>query len=613
MSERSRKRKVLNVFFQDAPKERHTNEPPPSAPLPPTTPGIADDIHPLLVNMQTHERQKTSRFPTFTSFLACDPPLVESQSHDLVYGMVDYCNEARRSMESLIRDLESIPVTVDAPAAQLNMGERYLLRLRRSQWSEHLRTHFYSLIHPPPSAGGATARYSPALQLWLLVCHANVILEQSDAVADLYTYNAAEVPYLSRNELIVDNAPVMEYPLLTAITALMCMVSKLDTIDHLDDAYLAYANVLEHRLSDLICHRGTREEYNAPQWCVAAGEGETQMERVSDEFLLYSMCWITTIYLCADNWLQVHTVAVRDEETKTTRSYCVRVPAHEVAYADWAPSGRSQRRLTAFLCQYTFGMKAAIYAKTLRTFLLQFELRPYEVDLYRVLMKTNRTYTRTVLQFEFRGMSAVARAFVQKVFFNRPPYEYISDKLQWQSGDLANTRSASVGRQGLYRELAVIFAFSQYFDGKFGFSFRERFMLFDRDPRFVVRLTEACSDTRPIIIKQFNRWTVFVPHKRNPMLDVEAMLYQRALTRVYRKKLAPLMTQPPPPSPLQALGAPVSAEMIRFVRAYDCTDTIQALCVWAAWFLLLCQGRVDMDISIRDTLEDLFGWKTTDR
>jgi hypothetical protein len=565
----------------------------------PATGAESSDTHCVPGMVHTHARQPTQPIETFEAMLRREPTLADSSQGDRAYAMSDYCVQARRMMERVIVLLESIDTSVAAaPTAQLSHAEQTALRHRRAQWSEHLRGNFYDLAGPPPASGGSTARYSLAVQLWLLVAHANVILQLSDAVGDLFAFYPPRSAYLSRNRLLVDNAPVMQYPLRTVLLALEHLVASLDTLDRFSADYTTYAAALEHRVSELVCHTGTRDEYNAPEWCVPAGNGE----RVSEEFCIYAMCWLTTVYNYAEGWCACNVVQVYDRLARRARLEHIRLPAHEVANADWAPSARSMRRATTFLCEYAFGLKAGQYTSALRQFLLQFDLRPGDVDIYRVLFKTNNAHSRSVLQHEFRGASAVARAYLRKLHHDRPVYAYLVELLQWADGERAHTRSASLAHLGFTRQLVVFNTLHQYIEGKFHVPFRERFLIFHRAPDMITALERARALSYPVIVQQFARFSVFVPHKRAPHLDVADVLRWRAEARARRKQL---------PALLPAAAAPADDEpnVGQHVRVYDCTTALDAFAVWALWLLQLANGRVDNDTDMRDFLLGMFGWR----
>lgn len=566
--------------------------------------GDTAKTHCAPASVHTHARQPSRPMATFEEMLQRTPVLVPSNTHDLAYAMADYCLHTRRMMETVIRTLEQVGAGVDAPMAQLTQRERDTLKQRRAKWNDHLRANFYNLIGPPPSSGGATARYSLAVQLWILIAHANVILQQSEAVSTLFTFYPPNSAYLSRNALVVDNGPVMSYPMRTVIMAAEKFVCSLDTLDRFSADYASYMTALEHRISELICHTGRPDEYNAPDWCVKV-DGGGGGERASDEFIQHSMCWMNTLYNYHENWIHLGVVGVWDGVLRRLEPHQVRVPAHLVDAAPWLPSTRSMNMLVAFVCDYTYQMKDDVFKRGLRQFLMQFELRPHDSDLYRVLFKTNTAHIRSVLQHDFRGFSSVARAYIRKVHYERSVYPYICEALQWQIGDPEFTRSGALDRLQFFRELAAVFAMHQFIHAKFHtLDWKARFMLFHRDPQFITALNRARTYRYPVIVQEFGRFGVFAPHQRNPQLDADAVLHWRAVARAKRLHLA----VPAPPSETPPPAGRLTAEALQHARVYECRTFLQAFAVWALWLLQLTGGKVDDDVNLHDFLVELFGW-----
>lgn len=561
------------------------------------------DAHCTPASVHTHTRMRVQPIETFAEMLDRQPLLSENTIGPGAYSMSDYCEQARRMMERVIRLLESIEA--GSSMAQLTLEERTKLRNLRALWSEHLRANFYNLIGSPPNSGGQTARYSLGVQLWLLVAHANVILQQSDAAGALFDFYPPGSNYLSRNRLIVDNARVMNYPLRTFLLALEHFVCSLDAIDRFHVDYNKYAAALEHRASELVCHTGTKDEYNAPEWCVASEAG--QGERVSEEFITHVVCWFVNIYNYGENWCALTSKAILNRLTNQREIEHICLPAHEVAVADWAPSARTMRRLTAFLCDYAFGLKEALYTSKLREFLLKFDIRPGDMDVYRSWMRTDQPHVQSVIQHEFRGSSLVARTYLRKLHHDRTPYSYLVEVLQWVSGDETHTRSASLSRLGFTRQLVVLYIFHQYIEGRFKFEFSTFMYLFQRDPAFITTLQRAIGFKYPIIVQKGARFGVFVPHRRPPEEEIRRVLHWRACARARRKNL-------PPPAPLAQAPASVGVDddgqsKPQFVRVYECMTSMQALAVWALWTMHMTRGHVDSKTPLGDFILDVFGWR----
>jgi hypothetical protein len=574
--------------------------------------GSQKDLHCAPDQVHTHARQRTSGMVTFAELLNKPPVLVDNSTDDDAFGMADYCTAAREMMETVIRLLEST-AQAGTSMARLNDSETRALRALRAQWLDHLRGNFYGLIGAPPATGGATARYSLGVQLWLLIMHANCILQLSDEVSTLFDFYPPGSVYLSRNQLLVDDACVMQYPLRTTVLALETFIMQLDCIDRFHADYIRYATALEHRVAALVCHSGRRDEYNAIEWCTPAANADDEQqrkgdseaeERVSDEFVMHSMVYLLTIYHYAENWLALNSTTVFRAEQREPERIAVRWPAHCVAEAEWAPSGRSMRRLTAFACNYAHTRQDDNYVRAIRTFLLQFELRPCDLDLYRVLMKTDKAHSRSVLQHEFQGFSKIARTYLRKVHYDRTVYSYIEEHMQFDLSADASSRSAPLARQGFTRQLAVLFILHQFIDGKFRLNFKSRFLLFQRDASFVTQMTRARALTYPVIVQQFARFSVFVPHQRPPQYDTDDILYWRAVARAERRNA------PPPPAPPEH-PLPTEHDCGQWVRAYDCMSALDAFAVWALFYMQMTGGRLDESTHLGDFLLDLFGWQSS--
>ena len=554
-------------------------------------------------SVHTYRRQPTTSIDNFAALLAREPPLTQSAGDEAAFELVDYCREAQRMLETVIKLLESFDGPSQANMARLNVHETRRLRQLRAMWLEHLRANLYTLMAPPPASGGSTARYSIAVQLWLLVAHANCVLQLSSEVSQLDKFYPPGSAYLSRNCLVVDDNYVMRYPQRTLLLALDRFTAQLDCMDRLHKDYLRYATALEHRLSVLLCHTGSKTEYNAAEWCLP-NESE-QDERCSEEFMQCTMVQLLTIYQYAENWCALNVMSYYDPLRNRHVTQPIRWPAHCVDEADWVPSARSMRRLIAFLCKYAHSRQDANYVRSIHTFLMQFELRPHELDQYRMLQRTLMAHARTVLHHEFRGQSQIGRTYMHKVHYDRSVFSYVRELLQFEQSDDAASRTAALANQGRQRQLGALFVLHQFLDGKFRLDFKARFVLFQRDPSFVTQLQRACSFPYPIIVQQFSRFSVFVPHRRPPQQDAAEVCYWRSLARAERRGCDA------PPQPLFVNDQEGDDDCGQHVRVYDCLSSLDAFAVWALWFLQLASGRVDDSINLCDFLVDLFDWRSS--
>ena len=658
--------------------------------------------------IHTHARQRTYPIATFTELLTRAVPWASSTSdEENVYFFCDYCIQALKIMQIVIETLSTKALaqqrqhiaeqrklgggdaTFGAPMAILSLAERDSLQALRSAWLDHLKNNLYSLWTPPPSSGGATARYSIAVQVWLLVTHANVILQRSNATDALFDFNPSTSIYLLRNSLVIDTGPVMCYSMRTLLMAIDKFILELDSLDRFHPDYITYAVALEHRLSEVIAEVGSGDEFDALEWCVSHGAraveeakkaeadnfidqrrkkkdriggASTQRhalqeheEQCSDEFIMATMVWMLTIYRYAECWFKLSVRVLSDNRVQHTR-----VPAHVVARSDWLPSSRSIRAFSQLMLHYTKTLQDDVYTRMQRLFLLQFELRASDMDMVRLFDKHNYVHARSVLEYEFKGRSAVARAYVRKVHYDRKVYEYVAEALQWESGDETTTSSGSLMRQGFVRQLAIFFAIHQLIESRFRFPWKQRFLLFHRDVGFVERFERARTFGVPFIVQQFRRFSVFVPHRRDPALDIAAILRWRANSRralsaqaqhtnfagnaveqaTAMNDLTDAMKN------LQMMGdeynnanrlragdepdvdptygaaagggvgmAPESeAGLLRdyqtqqFNRVYDCLDALTAFAVWSIWLLQLNDGVIDSEINMRQFILEAFEW-----
>ena len=258
-----------------------------------------------------------------------------------------------------------------------------------------------------------------------------------------------------------------------------------------------------------------------------------------------------------------------------------------------------------------------------------------------------------MLEYEFKGRSQVARAYLRKVHYDRPMHEYMVEAFQWAHGDEQTTTSAPLMREGFFRELAVLFAINQLISARFHFEWKERFLMIHRDIGFVTRFETARTLGWPFVVQQFSRFSVFVPHRRDPRLDYADVLRWRARSRQlmaqYNNSVRPvdegeLNDLNDAMNRLQMMGdeynnanqlragdeadadpayggrpggaVPPDSEagVLRdyqtqqFNRVYDCKDALTAFAVWGLWFLQICNGVVDADINMRQFLLDALEW-----
>jgi len=518
------------------------------------------------IHVRTHSTLETPSIETFEQLLDREVPLVTTTEADDAFDLADYCRHALAMLRRVIETLSE----ARGGGEFLSAAERAALHKLRAVWNEHLRCHKYRLWTPPPASGGITAEYSLAVQLWLLVAHANVVLQQCGACGDLFDFYPPGSAYLSRNALVLDNARVMEYPLRTLILTLQNFVERLDALDRFGRDYARFAAALEHRVASFVCFGGTRAELNAGEWCVELDDGgDGGARRVSERFLTRTMIWFATIYDYAENWCVVNARA--DERSGVRR--VVRVPAHCVRDAPWRPALATERSLRAFLHRYALELVDDVYVSGLRDFLRQFQLGACEMDIYRQRNKLNEAHITSVRTHKFDDRSDVAHAYVYHVYLDRRPAEYVAEALQWSAGAARDTRSASLGSSRLLRNAAVLYIWHQFLLSKFKLKFKRNFLLFHRDPAFMRSYVRARTLPYPVIVQQFARWSVLVPAHEH--------------------------TAP------RAGACPE--------RVYDCRDAFEALGVWIVWLMHTTRGKISRTIDIRNFLHDVCGERALER
>ena len=580
----------------------------------PAKPLTANSVH-------THAKQPTHSHKSFREFLDRQPVLCERTDSQNAYRMADYCTQSLATLSSVLSVLND--GDADGNSSALSDYENARLRMLRDEWRAHLVANAYTLWSPPPGAGGIVMKYSLAIHLWLMIAHVNVLLQLCRKTGDLYDFYPPAHDYLVRNQLVVDNARVMQYPLRTLMLALENFVARLDTLDRFEPTYAKFAVALEHRLSELLCLCGTADEYNAHEWCLPASQQQTAPAAaapaagggsvagpapaallcITGAFLQYTFVYLMTITWYAERYEAVHRVRVLRQGEISTQPFSTvvcRVPMHTVLDSDWMPSMRSIGRSLDFVCNYAHGLVDDNYGRSLRNFLLEFELRPCDLDLYRLLENNNGAFARSALEFELTNANAMARTYVNRVFYDRTPYSYVQDYMQWSIGDEFTTRSAALDTQGFVRQLAILFLIDQFLSSKYRVRWRERFVLFHRDSGFATQLERSRVFPYPIIVQQFGRFSVLVPHRRAPEHDIRLALYWRAQVRA-RQTASQLSTSPP-------YLPPADEHYRQHCRAYDAPTFIDAFAIWSLWFLVLNNGAVDAATSMRDFLLELFGW-----
>lgn len=511
-----------------------------------------------LLQVRTQNNVDTTQFQSFAEFLRAPMPDVRHSEADEAFLLADYCRKSLELMARVIGGLvRSTGFKTGTPAsALLSASESAALMQRRLQWDEQLRSFKYGLWHAPPLSGGSTTNYSLCAQLWLLVAHANVILQQGGAVVELGRFHPPSSAYLSRNRLVLDTPHVVDYPLRTLVMTVENFIERLDTLEGgLEPDYVRFVAALEHCASTLACLEYDARTLNAAEWCAPASSTTTAADskklRVSERFLTSCVVWFSTLRDYADNYRSLDGPH--------------RMPVERVCAAAqlWFPGPTSMRGLAAFLCRYSFDhMVDEVYRASLRDFLRQFQLRPCDMDLYRITNHMNEVSIASVRTHRFDHTSYVAQAYLYHVHFERAVNEYVCEALQWRDGEPRHTRSSSLGVQRLLSELAVLFTWHQFLLGKFHFDFKAHCFMCQRDPAFEASIVKARIGTKfAIIVQQFAHYSLVVPaHGR------------------YAEQ-----------------------------RVYDCADVFDALALWALWTMCVSGGRVAPNVNLSTFLYEVFG------
>jgi hypothetical protein len=545
------------------------------------------------VAIQTDQGAENVPFASFAEFASCELPNVKYAEADNAMEMVVYCRRAHAYLSSAIRALSSMrseSATVDlddddddddgggaegkeeeehgnaAAAAEplIDLEERSELMRVRDMWIEHLCAYKYSLWLPPPLSGGVTASYSLATQLWLLVLHANALLQCANCVPELVEFYPPACAYLSEQRLVLDTEPLVNYTQRVTLLTLCNFVERLDTLTHWAPPYRFFVRALEHRVAALVCFGG--EALDAAEWCVvrmrvaasaaapAAPVADEPVDggarRVSEEFLTHTMVLFCTLREYEEN---AHLLA----------AHCQ--PAQNCATQAWLPplAGAS-----AFLCMYSrTRLLDESFRTDMRNLLRYFALRPCDLDLYRIAQRKHDINAATAVAHQYEHRSQTMDAYSNHLQFEAAIHEYVAEAIQWRDGCATTTASASLGIGGFVAQLATLFVWNQFLLGTFRFDFRHQCVLFHRDAAFPTTLRRITSNGAPypILVQQFGYFMILVPPHR------------------------------------------------RFVdtQLYRCDNIFEALATWSVWLLSICGGQLrsggTRQIDLRPALNDIYG------
>lgn len=538
------------------------------------------------MQLQTYEAVQSNNALAIDSFAALleanMPSDIVSSDQIEAYRLGVYCSNAQRVLAKALR----VVCEEAARSAQcdvLSERERSELKTLRAQWNDHLRSHFHTLWLPPPNSGGRTASFSLATQLWLLVAHANCILQHTDAPlrASLQAFQPARSDYLLRNVLVVDAQSTLHYTLHALQLSLDTFVERLDTLDGFHGDYLRYVTALEHAVSRFVCYGGRGDTVNVRRWRhVNASGGKQSVHHVNDLFVVHSMIQLRTVYMYAENYLELARPIGNEPPPasplaprRATPSLLLRVPLVVCRAQRWFAPDTCVRAMLVFLHRYASDLQDQIYRDGIGDYLAQFLLRPCDLDVYRQATHDNNAPISLARVHQFDYVDYVANRYRGQVHFDRAPVSYVVEALQWADGARDGAQSVSLGTQHFVRQLALLYLFHQCLHGKYGFDFKKLCVLYHRDPAFVTTLARAHQLPYPIIVQQFGQFALLVPRH----------------------------------SVASARASPQAREKVWPERVYECGDVVDALVNWCVHLLHMSGGRVDKKINLARFIDDVLG------
>jgi hypothetical protein len=444
-------------------------------------------------------------------------------------------------------------------AHHMTVDDIELLKKRRNEWHNHLKSSTTMLLKAPPASGGKTAFWGLGTALWVLVCHANTILRYAGVAADLCnSFSAVQSRYLCRNLLALFPQPVIEYSLTQLVMTLVNAIHRLDLLDGFDNDYAALVGVLEYRCAELICLSGTAiTGYDCKQWQESAStsvDGMRGHEQCSDKFICHSMLWFLSLHHYMDAHRTVLSVYSRlaIEEGRDVGCY---VSAAQTYALRWFPSADVRGMVRAFFYEYALGMQDQRYIYSMFTYFINHVPLPGDAFLYRLHQQTEEAQPRNVLNHAaMTHHSPGGMDYVRNVQFTVPVLTWLHESINWRAGD-ESVRSQTASRAAYFRELACLFTVHAYM-GKFGIRFRQRFVMHHRSPAFFANYIKAKRNGWPFIVQQFAQWCVVVPHAKEPVADgvewaaameTASMCDARAAQPIVEERAAAV--PPPPPLP----------------------------------------------------------------
>ncbi len=389
---------------------------------------------------------------------------------------------------------------------------------------EHMCEQFYSLARPPPDAGGDTARWSTAAQMYTLVCQMTYVLVRFGYNRKEYeAYNPSESAYLTANALVVDDCELRRYSVRAVQMSVHTLLERLYAITSYHPHLDLYVRYLCYRIAELIVGAGDENTYNAPEWCstmanahnssrVVTEAGDDRLLTCTTDFVTHSMCWTMTLRSFLSNYNQT---APPPLDQPLAHPSADRYSVEQTRTFRWYPTARMTFLAYEFFCKYAAHCVDDTYMHGVRDYCMQFEMSPDHPAIYRVLNNTEKAVPADVLATPMPNMSPVGKEFVRLIKYGMPLLEWMHRFWNWRKGE-TRIRSAYMGSNLFYTQLAVLYVIDLYFSNKLRINFRHRFVMYHNDPAFAFLCEKAKRNGFPFIVQQFGYWCVYVPHRANP-------------------------------------------------------------------------------------------------
>jgi len=531
----------------------------------------------------THNRPKSHvTITTLRHLLDTEPFFAMTAIGPSAYEMSDYIKRSQRVLAAVVQAKLKVDGSLSR-ATQRNGARRVAtviahhmdhrdierLKRRRTEWHNYLKQQTAMLLRAPPSSGGATAMWTLGTGLWLLICHANLVLKCNGVGLDMLSkFTATESRYLTRNMLALFAQPIGTYSLAQLVMTVLNAIERLDSLDSFDVELAAFVTLLEYRCGELICLSGTAlTGYDAKQWLEPTLSGKA--EQCSTRFVSHSMCWFLALHHYIDAHATISGVLSQqqqsgnngaDDDLPTPDETYVSV--RQTYALSWFPTPDMRERMRRFFYEYAHGMTDQRYNIAFRAFADTFLALPCDANIYRLHAQSEEALTRNVLNHAaMTHHSPTGLEYMRTIMCMTPLVGWLHESVNWHSGD-TSIRSAALGRPAFFRELAAIYVIHQYMC-KHAVRFRFRFVLFHRSPAFFVNFVKAKRNGWPFIVQQFSRWCVVVPHRVDPLLDAREIEREMLSMSTRAARQAEEAVPAPPEQPVAANAQNVGADRMQ--------------------------------------------------